>query len=116
MSSATTEPTTTTSSSANANLQELNETVDRLSGMKGVEAVLILNDKGDILASSSQTTETERAAACRQLLQAAQRAVQDDGISWVQIRSSNSGRELVLAPHDGFCLAVVKKTAAAEAV
>ena len=100
------------SSVSNVNLQELNETVDRLSSMPNVEAVLILNRNGDIVAGQ----DSQRAMACQKLLQCAKRAVQEsqteeeEDVSFVQIRSS-TGRELMMVPHEGFCLAVVKKAA-----
>ena len=100
-------------SNKNINLQELNETVDRLSSMPNVEAVLILNRNGDIVAGE----DSKRAMACQKLLECAKGAVQsrtdvddDEDISFLQIRSS-SGRELMMVPHEGFCLAVVKKAA-----
>lgn len=103
----------TSNSNANINLQELNETVDRLSSIPNVEAVLILNRNGDIVAGE----DPKRAMACHKLLECAKHAVQsradgddDEDISFVEIRST-SGRELMMVPHEGFCLAVIKKAA-----
>lgn len=99
----------TSSSMSSENVQELNETVERLSNNPKVEAVLILNRKGDIVAGG----DSKRAVACQKLLETAKRAVQskdddDEEVSFLQIRSS-TGRELMIAPHEGFCLVVVKK-------
>jgi predicted regulator of Ras-like GTPase activity (Roadblock/LC7/MglB family) len=47
---------TASAETVNANLEELQETVSRLSSHKGVEAVIILNRDGDILAESSSSS------------------------------------------------------------
>jgi len=93
-------------------MQELNEVVERLSSHSNVEAVMILNRKGDIVAGG----DAKRASACQKLLQTAKIAVQmndedDEEVAFLQIRSS-AGRELMIAPHEGFCLVVVKKAVA----
>lgn len=97
------------SSADNVNLQELQETVSRLSSHKGVEAVLILNRQGDILAEASGK---QAALQVQQLLQAAQTFVQnlapEDEVSFVQVRTQQR-RELYIAPHDGYVLAVMKR-------
>ena len=98
-----------TSTTDNVNLQELQETVSRLSSHKGVEAVLILNRQGDILAEASGK---ETAAKVQQLLHAAQTFVEnlapDDEVSFMQVRTQQR-RELYIAPHDGYVLAVMKR-------
>jgi predicted regulator of Ras-like GTPase activity (Roadblock/LC7/MglB family) len=100
-------------------IQELQETVSRLSAHKGVTAVLILNRQGDILAQSSRTNSDDdddnnsdsAATSVQQLFEAAQRhvhqAAADDDVSFCQIRTQQ-GRELYLAPHEGYVLAVLK--------
>ena len=97
------------SSAENVNLQELQETVSRLSSHKGVEAVLILNRQGDILAEASGK---QAALQVQQLLQAAQTFVQnlapEDEVSFMQVRTQQR-RELYIAPHDGYVLAVMKR-------
>ena len=115
---------------ASVNLQELEETVSRLSSHKGVEAVLILNRDGDILAeaglastsASSQGDENSSAAAAapgaetasnvNKLLRTATSYIQslspDDQVSFLQIRSQQH-RELYISPHDGYVLVVVKR-------
>ena len=97
------------SAAANVNLQELQETVSRLSSHKGVEAVLILNRQGDILAESSGK---DVALHVQQLLQAAQTFVKnlapEDEVSFLQVRTQQR-RELYVAPHDGYVLAVMKR-------
>ena len=105
--------TSKNSETTNSSMQELNETVDRLRSMPNVETVLIMNRKGDIVAGD----DSNRAMECQKLLERAKRAVQssvadedDDDVSFLQIRSS-AGRELMIVPHEGFCLAVVKKAA-----
>ena len=98
------------SAAVNENLQELQETVSRLSSHKGVEAVLILNRQGDIVAESSGAAA---AAQVQKLLQAAKTFVQtlsspDDEVSFLQLRTQQR-RELYVAPHEGYVLAVMKK-------
>ena len=101
--------TAAVSGSNNPNLQELQETVSRLSSHKGVEAVLILNRDGDILAESSGQAV---AVPVQTLLQAAQTFCQtlapDDTVSFLQIRTQQR-RELYVAPHEGYVLAVMKR-------
>jgi len=90
---------------ANVSLQELQETVRRLSSHAGVQSVLILNRKGDILAG--EATHAKHTAS---LLQAAKAHIpEDDEVSIVQVRSEK-GRELLIAPHEGYVLAVLKET------
>jgi hypothetical protein len=48
--------TAATSETVNANLEELQETVSRLMSHKGVEAVIVLNRNGDILAESTSSS------------------------------------------------------------
>lgn len=111
-----------TTTAANApphpNLQELQETVSRLSSHKGVEAVLILNRDGDILAESANAASDEgeekggKALRVQQLLTAARTFVQttstDDEVSFLQLRTQQR-RELYVAPHQGYVLAVMKR-------
>lgn len=93
----------------NPNLQELQETVGRLSSHKGVEAVLILNRDGDILAEASGK---DAAQQVQSLLKAAQSYVKslapDDEVSFMQVRTQQR-RELYIAPHEGYVLAVLKR-------
>jgi hypothetical protein len=111
------------STASNPNLQELQETVSRLSAQKGVTAVLILNRQGDILAQQQSINhnntgdgdaDNSHAAAVQGLFEAATRHVQtwgaaaDDQVSFVQVRTQQ-GRELYLAPHEGYLLAVLKQ-------
>jgi hypothetical protein len=123
--------------SSTSNILELNETVTRIASHPGVEVVQILNLAGNIIAESSNiaatnsdnnnsasssdddgtkinTTSASTAIAARKLLNSALLYVQaldattDDEISFVQIRSKN-GRELMIAPHSGFALVVLKR-------
>lgn len=100
---------------ASANLQELQETVSRLSSHAGVEAVLILNRSGDIIAESSKLSSDsspEIAASVNKLLKVATSYVQslapDDEISFLQVRS-HQRRELYISPFQGYVLAVSKR-------
>jgi hypothetical protein len=121
----------------NVPLQELQETVSRLSSHKGVESVLILNRNGDIVVESGSVAsynlpptsptaaaEEEFAAALEEcsaqhalrtnkLLEAATSYIQslqpDDEVAFVQVRSKNN-QELMIAPHQGFVLAVLKRS------
>jgi hypothetical protein len=128
----------TTTTATNPNLQELEETVSRLSSHKGVESVFILQSQtGNIVvaqAGSSSTagdtaTLTSTARHIQQIVQATQAwihvpssssdnhnntstdtsTITDmDNISFVQIRTLHN-RELYIAPHGGYVLAVTKK-------
>ena len=102
--------TSAASTATHTNLQELQETVSRLSSHKGVEAVLILNRDGDIIAESAAGKEV--AIQVEKLLQAARSFVQttapDDEVSFLQLRTQQR-RELYVAPHQGYVLAVLKR-------
>lgn len=93
-----------------AHLQELQETVSRLSSHKGVEAVLILNAHGDLVVGS----DAEHAAHSQRLLQTANRYIQsmkdaqDDEVAFLQVRTKQH-RELMIAPHQGYALVVLKR-------
>lgn len=119
--------TSSSSSSSEANLLELNETVSRISAHKGVEAVQILNKAGDIIAESggnnqqsqqqpeaaaAATTTTATARLTKKLLHAATTYLRsldaDDEVAFLQMRSKG-GRELMIAPHQGFALVVLKR-------
>jgi predicted regulator of Ras-like GTPase activity (Roadblock/LC7/MglB family) len=98
---------------AHANLLELNETVSRISSHEGVESVQILNKAGDILAESgSSSSPPKQAALTKKLLASAANYLQaldaDDEVAFLQIRSKG-GRELMIAPHQGFALVVLKR-------
>uniref|UniRef100_A0A7S2VEM1 Roadblock/LAMTOR2 domain-containing protein n=1 Tax=Entomoneis paludosa TaxID=265537 RepID=A0A7S2VEM1_9STRA len=101
---------------ASANLQELQETVSRLSSHTGVEAVLILNRDGDIIAESTKAQEnmssTDAATMVSKLLKLATSYVQslsaEDEVSFLQMRTEN-GRELYIAPHEGYVLALARR-------
>ena len=127
-------------SSNNINLVELNETVTRIASHAGVEVVQILNPAGNILVESTNASSagpstpravqsssnsenkdgsnmtratTATAVSAKKLLSVAQSYVQsldaDDEISFVQIQSTH-GRELMIAPHSGFALVVLKRS------
>ena len=112
-------------------IQELEETVGRLSSHKGVEAVLMLNRTGDILvssggvassssSSSESTTATPPSTAAeqqqkqakyiKQLTETATKFIQcldpDDSVSFVQVRSKQ--HEVMIAPHNDYILAVLQ--------
>lgn len=120
-----------------ASLQELQDTVSRLSSHTGVEAVLILNREGDIIAESfksknslavsSSTSggggnnngEEEESAAksnaasmVSKLLKLATTYIQslspDDDISFMQMRTEKH-REFYIAPHEGYVLALARR-------
>lgn len=96
----------------NPSLQELQETVSRLSALKGVVAVLILNRSGDILVESSSNGAVDQAKYVKKLMQAANdylRSLQpDDEVNFMHIRSKE-GQEIMVAPHEGYVLAVLKR-------
>ena len=100
---------------ASANLQELQETVSRLSSHAGVESVLILNRSGDIIAESSKRqneSSPETAASVSKLLKLATSYIQslspEDEVSFLQVRS-NQRRELYISPYEGYVLALSKR-------
>mmetsp|Transcript_8936 Transcript_8936/g.24775 ORF Transcript_8936/g.24775 Transcript_8936/m.24775 type:complete len:120 (-) Transcript_8936:115-474(-) len=105
---------------ASASLQELQETVSRLSSHAGVDAVLILNRQGDIIAESSKTKPSEDgdspsvdgASMVSKLLKLATTYIKtlspDDEISFMQVRTEQH-RELYIAPHEGYVLALARR-------
>lgn len=92
--------------------QELQETVSRLSSHKGVEAVMILNTQGDIMAEAGSMANPVNAKFTRKLVDVATAYIQnlnsDDELSFLQIQTSQN-RTIMLSPHHGYCLAVLKK-------
>jgi len=91
---------------------ELQETVSRLSGHTGVEAVLILNAGGDILVQSGAAANTLQAVAVQQLMRTATAYLQSlqptDRVSFMQIRSQQQ-QEIMIAPHGDYVLAILKR-------
>jgi predicted regulator of Ras-like GTPase activity (Roadblock/LC7/MglB family) len=80
----------------NANLEELQETVSRLSSHKGVEAVIILNRDGDILAESSSSSLIALASAAAGSSSSQQQQQQDQegsssSLGGVDADTSSSG-------------------------
>lgn len=102
-----------------ASLVELQETVSRLSSHKGVQAVLILNRKGDVIVDNLRSSSTENPSATELALQTSQllstasgylQCLQaEDEVSFLQVRSTQK-REIMIAPHQGFVLAVLKQS------
>lgn len=97
------------------NLQELEETVSRLSGHKGVEAVLMLNRDGNILVSSGGVNKDnfpppKQAKLIKQLVEISQTFIHSldpaDAVSFVHIRSKQ--HDVMLAPHNDYVLAVLQ--------
>ena len=91
------------------NMQELQETISRLSSHAGVDTVLILTKKGDLVVGS----ETEHAKHCQALLQTANRFLEaafdnNDEVTFLQVRTKQY-RELLIAPHEGYALVVLKR-------
>lgn len=100
-------------------LQELEETVSRLSAHKGVEAVLMLNRDGNILVSSASTEEAsvpKQAKFMKQLVEVSAKLIAcldpEDSISFVQVRSKQ--HEVMLAPHNDYILAVLQDPLVAQ--
>ena len=122
--------TTASRGDASIPLQELEETVSRLSSHKGVLSVMILNRKGDILVESGslvaskaplpageeeqedKTANTQHAMVTHKLFQSATQYLQslqpEDEVTFLQLRSKNN-QELMIAPHEGYVLAVLKR-------
>lgn len=111
--------------SGDVSFQELQETVSRLASHKGVQSVLILNRQGDILAESianstppSNTDDSppeqkhELAKQSHKLLLSAKAYLEsldpDDEVAFLQLRSRNNN-EVMIAPHEGYVLAVSKR-------
>ena len=100
------------------NMQELEETVGRLSAHKGVEAVLMLNREGDIIVSSGGASgnapaaenQPKQAKYLKQLIAMATKFIHcldpEDSVSFVQVRSKQ--HEVMLAPHNDYILAVLQ--------
>jgi dynein light chain roadblock-type len=105
-------------SNSNSNLVELQETVSRLSSHKDVESVLVLNRTGDVVAASGSHTAARATHALVTTATAYIRAlpVHDkdkdkivDDLSFLQVRSKQ-GVEVLVAPHEGYVLAVIKRS------
>jgi dynein light chain roadblock-type len=105
------------SKESTTNLQELEETVSRLSGHKGVEAVLMLNREGNILVVSGggvnkddPAATTKQAKCIKQLMDVSTKFIHcldpNDTISFVQLRSKQ--HQVMLAPHNDYILAVLQ--------
>ena len=110
---------------AAAGLQELQETVSRISSHKGVEAVLILNKTGDLLIQEGwkkkksddnnnddddTATSLERAALLKKMMDTANKLAQtlqdsDDDVSFIRIRTKHY--EIMLAPQNEYLLVVL---------
>ena len=96
------------------NLQEMQETVSRLSSHKGVVMVLILNRNGDIMVESggSNNNGPSHAKNIQKLMDAANIYFQtmnpDDSVSFLQLRSKDN-HDLLISPHEGYVLAVLKR-------
>lgn len=96
-----------------SNLQEMQETVSRLSSHKGVMLVLILNRNGDILVESGSSQDgPSHSKNIQKLMEAANiyfRSISsDDEVSFLQLRSKDH-HELLISPHEGYILAVLKR-------
>ena len=91
------------------NMAELQETVSRLSSHGGVESVEIWKGTKDVISG-----DPKQVTAAQKLLQAASEYFQsipegsDDPVSFIQVKAA-SGREVMIAPHDGFVLSVRKR-------
>lgn len=97
---------------SDANLEELQETVSRLFSHKGVQAVMILNRRGDIVVERGSAADPCHAKMAKQVLQMAQIYLDslqpDDQVSFLQIRSTKN-QEIMIAPHQGYVLLVLKR-------
>ncbi|GKY97427.1 hypothetical protein MPSEU_000701200 [Mayamaea pseudoterrestris] len=107
------EATTAVEDGNSINLQEMQETVSRLSSHKGVQMVLILNRSGDIMVESgSNHNGPTHAKNVQKLMDAANLYFQttdaDDKVSFMQLRSKDN-YELMISPHEGYVLAVLKR-------
>ncbi len=113
----------TESDAGDVSIQELQDTVSRLASHKGVQSVLILNREGDILAESianstpsslnaDDTPKHELAKQSHKLLASARAHLQsldpNDEVAFLQLRSKNN-HEVMIAPHEGYVLAVSKR-------
>ena len=91
-------------------LQDLQDTVSRLAAHKGVQVVVILNRQGDIVAQSGASA-AQQAKSIHKLLEVARAYLhtlaEEDEVSFLSLRSSQH-REIMISPHEGYVLAVVK--------
>mmetsp|Transcript_1061 Transcript_1061/g.2503 ORF Transcript_1061/g.2503 Transcript_1061/m.2503 type:complete len:137 (-) Transcript_1061:268-678(-) len=114
-------------------LQEVQETVSRLSSHKGVRAVLILNPEGDIITQSGKQDVIGNTRLLKQMLDIAGKysasipvngggaTIQEskdmdssggsamDDISFISVRCRKD--ELLIAPKNGFVLVVLQDPA-----
>lgn len=94
-------------------MQELEDTVSRLSAHKGVVAVLILNRDGNVLVSSGSSSKIpppKQAKLIKQLMDTSTKFIHamdpEDEVSFCQIRSKQHA--VMLSPHAGYVLAVLQ--------
>jgi hypothetical protein len=108
-------------SKKNVGFQEVKDTVSRLAAHKGVTAVLILNQSGDILTQTGKGM-VGNPKLLKQTLDAAARyiasipnednespdeeEVETENISFVRIRSSNE--EILVAPKSNYVMVVLQ--------
>jgi dynein light chain roadblock-type len=122
------EAETTEPKQAASSLQELEDTVSRLASHKGVEAVMILSDKGEIIQSTGFSEDENQSATtikqakilcqvkalCASLFatpetneneEEASEGSAKDELSFIRIRSQLS--EILVAPNNEYLLVVV---------
>ena len=89
-----------------SSVQEVEETVARIAGNKGVDAVMIVSEKGEIIQSTfSQENQKEQAKVLLKVKQLSASLFEDgEDLSFIRIRSQK--KEILVAPHNDFLLVV----------
>lgn len=97
-----------TSKAASSSLEEVETTVSRLSAHKGVQAVMILSDKGEIVHSTfPPELEVEQAKILVKIKRLSSSLFHDteEEVSFIRIRTQQ--HELLVAPNNEYLLVVL---------
>ena len=99
---------THTVKAASSSLEEVESTVSRLSSHKGVQAVMILSDKGEIVHSTfPPELEVEQAKILVKIKRLSSSLFHDteEEVSFIRIRTQQ--HELLVAPNNDYLLVVL---------
>mmetsp|Transcript_13341 Transcript_13341/g.15294 ORF Transcript_13341/g.15294 Transcript_13341/m.15294 type:complete len:129 (-) Transcript_13341:89-475(-) len=103
----TTNKSTAAAAGTSNNLEEVNDTVSRISSHNGVSGVMILSEIGEIITSTfPRDKQTEQANIICKVKKYSSSLFEDDEISFIRIRSTQ-GNELLIAPNNSYLLVVL---------
>ena len=94
---------------ASSSMEEVENTVSRLSSHKGVKAVMILSDQGEIVQSSfppeSEVEQAKILVKIKRLSSSLFQNESDEEVSFIRIRTQH--HELLVAPNNDYILVVL---------